>query len=454
MTQHSYWDVDGGVALNGAVQVRGGKNSAPKLLVASLLTDEPCILTNVPQVGDVAWALDVCQALGSDVQWLDDHTVRLQTPRIATPELPSVYGGSSRLPILLIGPLLARVGKARVPHGGGCEIGSRPVDFHLTGLRHLGAELLTTDGQIVAQARRLRGGICDLPYPSVGATETLLLAAVLSEGTTILRGIALEPEVMDLIGVLHRMGAQIRFEDDRVVRVQGVDTLHGYTHRCVSDRNECASWACAAIATDGDVTVKGADQFALLSLLDRLREVGGAYEVLPHGMRFFRGAHRLTGTTVDTHYHPGFMSDWQPPFAALLTQVHGQSIIHETVYEDRFRYVEGLVEMGAQVSLRTECLGAEPCRHHNGGYSHSCVFHGPTALRAATLEMPDLRGGFAYLMGAWLADGTSRLTGVEHIYRGYAEFVAKAEALGARIREGAAVEAAGAPPEAQAASEA
>ncbi len=442
MASQLYWDIEGGARLNGTIQVRGGKNSAPKHVVAALLTDEPCILSNVPRVGDVAWALDVCQALGSEIEWLDDHTVRLHTPRITTPELASIYGGSSRLPVLLLGPLLARTGEARVPHGGGCQIGSRPVDYHVDGIRRLGAELVMTDGQLAAKARRLRGGTFDLPYPSVGATETLLLGAVLAEGTTILRGVALEPEVVELIGLLHQMGAQIRFEADRTLRVQGVARLRGYTFRCVPDRNECASWACAAIASDGDVTVKGADQFALLALLDRLREMGGEYEILQDGMRFFRSTDRLRGISVDTHYHPGFMSDWQPPLAVALTQAQGQSIIHETVYEDRFRYVDGLVEMGAQVTVRTECLGAEPCRYRGGSYRHSCVIHGPTAFRAGHLTMPDLRGGFAYAMAAMLADGTSRLLGVEHIARGYAEFTGKAAELGVNIVQGAVTDAA------------
>jgi UDP-N-acetylglucosamine 1-carboxyvinyltransferase len=436
MAKQPYWDIEGGARLSGVVHVRGGKNSAPKHVVAALLTEEPCILSNVPRVGDVAWALDAAEALGSEIQWLDEHTVRLHTPRISTPELASIYGGSSRLPVLLLGPLLARVGEARVPHGGGCQIGARPVDYHVDGMRHLGAELVIADGHLAARTKRLRGGVYELEYPSVGATETLLLAAVVAEGTTLLKGIALEPEVLELIYLLHQMGAQIRFEADRVLRIQGVERLRGYTFRCVPDRNECASWACAAIATDGDVAVKGADQWALLALLDRLREIGGEYEILQDGIRFFRGTRKLRGVTVDTHYHPGFMSDWQPPLSVVLTQAHGQSIIHETVYEDRFRYVQGLTDMGAHISVRTECLGAEPCRFQNGDFRHSSVIHGPTALRATHLTMPDLRGGFAYAVAAMLAYGTTRLSGIDHIARGYAEFIDKVGELGVKITAG------------------
>ncbi|MGQ9730017.1 MAG: UDP-N-acetylglucosamine 1-carboxyvinyltransferase [Candidatus Zipacnadales bacterium] len=441
MTKQLYWDIEGGTRLNGVVHVRGGKNAAPKHAVASLLTDEPCILSNVPRVGDVKWTLDVLEALGTEVQWLDDHTVQLHTPHIRTPELPATYGGSSRLPVLLLGPLLARLGEARVPHGGGCQIGSRPVDYHVAGIRALGAELVMTEGQLAAKTKRLRGNTFELPYPSVGATETLLLAAVLAEGTTILKDIALEPEVLELIGLLHSMGAQLRFESDRILRIQGVKHLRGYTHRCVADRNECASWACAAIATDGDVIVRGAEQQALLALLDRLREIGADYEIQPGGIRFFRREKQLRGISVETSYHPGFMSDWQPLLAVVLTQAHGQSIIHETVYEDRFRYVEGLIQMGAEMTLRTECLGPQPCRHRDGGFKHSCVIHGPTALRATVLRMPDLRGGFAHAIAAMLADGTSRLFDVNHISRGYADFVGKARALGVHVTEGVAMDA-------------
>lgn len=433
MTEQAHWTIQGGVRLGGAIEVRGGKNSAPKQIVASLLTDEPCILSNVPRIGDVTWALDVCQALGSEVAWLNDDTVQLRTPRIVTSELASTYGGSSRLPVLLLGPLLARAGQARVPHGGGCQIGSRPVDFHIEGLRRLGATVVMNDGWVEAQASAVRGGVFEIPYPSVGATETLLLAAASAEGTTVLRGVAVEPEVLDLIALLHKMGAQIRFESDRVLTIRGVEKLRGYQHRCMTDRNECASWACAAIATNGDVLIRGADQANLLSLLDALREAGGEYEACEEGLRFFRGRERLGTAKVHTSFHPGFMSDWQPPLAALLTQGHGQSIIHETVYEDRFCYVQGLAEMGADISLHAECLGSDPCRHTGGGYPHSCVINGPSRLRAAELTMPDLRGGFAHVLAALIAEGTSRLYEVDQISRGYGDFLEKAAALGASI---------------------
>ncbi len=433
MTQQAHWTIQGGVNLRGAIEVRGGKNSAPKQIVASLLTDEPCTLSNVPKIGDVTWALDVCQALGSEVAWLNDDTVQIRTPRIVTAELAGTYGGSSRLPILLLGPLLSRTGQARVPHGGGCQIGSRPVEFHIEGLRRLGADVVMNDGWVEAQAGAVRGGVFEIPYPSVGATETLLLAAASADGTTVLRGVAVEPEVLDLIALLHKMGAQTRFEEDRTLVIRGVERLSGYRHRCMTDRNECASWACAAVATNGDVLIKGADQPSLLSLLDCLREVGGEYEVSEQGLRFFRAREKLGATKVHTSFHPGFMSDWQPPFAALLTQGHGQSIVHETVYEDRFGYVQGLTEMGARISLHTECLGSDPCRHADGDYPHSCVIEGPSRLRAAELTMPDLRGGFAHVMAALMAEGASRLYAVDQISRGYGDFLQKAAALGAEI---------------------
>jgi UDP-N-acetylglucosamine 1-carboxyvinyltransferase len=433
MTQQAHWTIQGGVRLCGTIEVRGGKNSAPKQIVASLLTKEPCTLSNVPRIGDVAWALDVCQALGSEVAWLSDDTVQLRTPRILTAELASTYGGSSRLPVLLLGPLLSRAGQARVPHGGGCQIGSRPVEFHIEGLRRLGANVVMNDGWVEAEASVVRGGVYEVPYPSVGATETLLLAAASADGTTVLHGVAVEPEVLDLIALLHKMGAQIRFEGDRTLVIRGVEQLRGYQHRCMTDRNECASWACAAVATSGDVTIKGADQADLLSLLDSLREAGGEYEASEEGLRFFRAREQLGATKVHTSFHPGFMSDWQPPFAALLTQSHGQSIIHETVYEDRFCYVQGLAEMGADISLHTGCLGSDPCRHTGGAYPHSCVINGPTRLRAAELTMPDLRGGFAHVLAAFMAQGTSRLHSVDQIARGYGNFLQKAAALGAKI---------------------
>jgi UDP-N-acetylglucosamine 1-carboxyvinyltransferase len=434
MADQPYWEIEGGARLRGEIHVRGGKNSAPKDIVASLLTSEPCTLTNVPRIGDVAWTLDVCRCLGSEVEWLDATTLRIHTPEMRSSELPAIYGGSSRLPVLLLGPLLARLGHARVPHGGGCQIGSRPVAYHLNGLARLGAVVEVHDGHVEAHADRLQGAIFELPYPSVGATETLILAAVMASGTTVLRGIAVEPEILDFISLLHKMGARIRFEADRTISIRGLERLHGFTHRVVPDRNECASWACAAIATGGNVNVIGADQRDLLALLGCLREIGGNYEVLNGGIRFFRSGGPLMGISVDTNFHPGFMSDWQPPLAVLLSQAHGQSLIHETVYEDRFRYVSDLVDMGADISLHAECLGSGPCRFTGHDYRHSCVINGPTRLRAGELDMPDLRGGFAHVMAAMVADGTSRLSGVDHIARGYEDFIGKSLALGVAIR--------------------
>jgi UDP-N-acetylglucosamine 1-carboxyvinyltransferase len=241
---------------------------------------------------------------------------------------------------------------------------------------------------------------------------------------------------MDLIAVLQKMGAIISVDIDRVVRIEGVERLDGYTHRAIPDRIEAASWASAALATRGDIYVRGARQPEMMTFLNVFRKIGGAFEVDDDGIRFWREGSAQRSLVLETDVHPGFMTDWQQPLIVALTQTEGLSIVHETVYENRLGFTRALNEMGATIQLYRECLGGLPCRFGQRNFIHSAVVSGPTTLRGAEITVPDLRGGFSYLIAALAAEGTSRVHGIELIYRGYERFLDKLDAVGAKYVRG------------------
>jgi UDP-N-acetylglucosamine 1-carboxyvinyltransferase len=342
------------------------------------------------------------------------------------------HAGASRIPILFCGPLLHRLGEAFIPDLGGCRIGDRPINYHLDVLRQFGAIVEKEPHGIAIRApQRLQGVKLELPYPSVGSTEQVLLTAVRAEGVTELRNAAIEPEIMDLIAVLQKMGAIISVDTDRVIRIEGVDRLGGFTHRAMPDRIEAASWACAALATKGDIYVRGARQQEMMTFLNVFRKVGGVLDIRDEGIRFSHPGGELNSLVLETDVHPGFMTDWQQPLVVALTQASGLSIVHETVYENRFGFTQALREMGAQVQVYRECLGGRHCRFGQRNFQHSAVISGPAKLHGADITVPDLRGGFSHLIAALAAEGTSRVRGIGVIDRGYEHFQEKLGELGA-----------------------
>ena len=427
----STYRIEGGAPLKGRIRASGAKNAATKQIVASLLTDEEVVLHNVPQIGDVAITIDIVQSLGASVEWTDDSTLRIQAASVNSGEVPVAFSGLNRIPVLLIGPLLHRYGTASVPLLGGDDIGARPIDFHVSTLQKLGATLDVEAGRWRATASRLKGTLIDLPYPSVGATESAVMSSVLAEGTTVIRNAAVEPEIIDTILLLQKMGALIAVEVDRTIVVEGVPRLRGADHAMLADRIEVASFAAAAVATDGDVFIEGAEQGQIMAFLNALRRVGGEFEVRPDGIRFFRGG-ELRSIALETDVHPGFATDWQQPFVALLTQASGLSVIHETVYEQRFGYTSVLTEMGATIELYKSCLGGKSCRFRYGDHPHSCLVQGPTPLHGTSMQIPDLRAGFSYVIAALVGRGTSTIDGAQYVERGYAGIPDKIEQLGGR----------------------
>lgn len=434
-------EVRGGNPLGGTVQVRGAKNLVPKAMVASLLGETPSVLRGVPAIRDVEIVTGLLELHGVRVTAaadgeLSDGELRLDPSDMAQGSIVDIdaHAGSSRIPILFCGPLLHSLGQAFIPDLGGCHIGDRPINFHLDVLRQFGAEVDKTSGGIMLQAsKRLQGTKVELPFPSVGATEQVLLTAVKAEGVTELRNAAIEPEIMDLIALLQKMGAIITVDTDRVVRIEGVESLRGFIHRALPDRNETASWASAALATGGDIFVEGASQPELITFLNVFRRIGGEFEVEETGIRFRHPGGGLTSFALETDVHPGFMTDWQQPLVVAMTQAEGLSIIHETVYENRFGFTHALGEMGAQIQLYRECLGGTPCRFGRRNYQHSAVVSGPTELTGTRIDVPDLRGGFSHLIAALAARGTSQVHGIELINRGYENFLDKLIGLGAEV---------------------
>ncbi|TDE95787.1 UDP-N-acetylglucosamine 1-carboxyvinyltransferase [Occultella glacieicola] len=429
--------VHGGSPLSGEITVRGAKNFVSKAMVAALLGEEPSELRNVPDISDVNVVSGLLKLHGVIVERdVSGGVIRLDPRNVESAHKADIdtHAGSSRIPILLCGPLVHRLGEAFIPDLGGCRIGDRPIDYHLDILRQFGAKVDKLDtGILITAPRGLQGTKVELPYPSVGATEQLLLTAVRASGLTELRNAAIEPEITDLIAVLQRMGAIISVDTDRTIRVEGVDRLGGFTHTALPDRIEAASWASAALATRGDVYVRGARQADMMTFLNTFRKVGGAFDIDDGGIRFRHPGTDLNSIVLETDVHPGFMTDWQQPLVVALTQAAGLSIVHETVYENRFGFTDALVRMGATIQVYRECLGGLQCRFGQRNFFHSAVVSGPTPLRAADIEVPDLRGGFSHLIAALAAEGTSRVRGIGLINRGYENFSSKLEALGAKI---------------------
>ena len=426
--------INGGKPLNGEIRVQGSKNAATKMMIASLLTDEECVLENFPQIGDTEITAELCRSIGSEII-IKDQKARLETKDIKN-HLAVSLTRRNRIPILALGPLLARKGNAEVPVLGGDKIGPRPIDLHFQALRALGANIEILEDRYRASAPNgLKGARISFRYPSVGATENAVLAAVLAKGRTLIQNAATEPEVIELIKMLQKMGAIIGLGANRMIFIDGVERLKGVVHRVLPDRNEAVSFACLIVGAGGKAKIKNAIQEHLITFLNALRRIGGEYQVEKDGIVFLRDRSRpLKAIELETDTHPGFMTDWQQPFVVLLTQSDGVSVIHETIYEDRFGYVEDLNLMGANIKVFSKCLGELPCRFNGQGFNHSAVISGSTILNGNNLKVRDLRSGIAHIIAALIAKGESVIEGVEEIDRGYEKIDERLKMLGAEIK--------------------
>ena len=425
------WIVDPIGPLTGDVAVRGSKNAVTKHLVASLLGNSPSTISNCPDIGDVDITSQMLAALGCEVDRSNGEAVVDARP-LSSSRVPLTFSGMNRIPILMLGPLLHRVGEAFVPLVGGDDIGSRPLDFHVNALTKMGAEIEITSEGLEAKAGRLKGAHIKLPYPSVGATETVLLTASMAEGRTVLDGAALEPEVVELALFLQRMGAHIEMRPNRRFIIDGVEELTGASHKLAGDRIEAFSYLVAGLITGGEVTVHGCSQDRLVTAISTLSRMGANFEITDKTVS--AKADRLSAAAVETDTHPGFMTDWQSPMVALFTQCNGMSVMYETVYENRFTYVPALNKMGANIQPYNTPLGSIEGRFVGSSTPCSVIVPGKSKLTGADVVVPDIRGGFAYVLAAAAAEGTTTITGTHHLDRGYNHPIENFAGLGLTIK--------------------
>ncbi len=434
--------ITGGKPLHGEITLGGAKNVALKLLVASVLTDEPVVIHNVPEIRDVDLMLEVLMSLGVKVHRSGD-TITAQNGHLNQFQVPLGLGAMLRTSSMVIGPLLARYGRAMIPNPGGCRIGARPIDRHISAIRDMGAEIeyRSDDGYFYATAPEgLKGTTYEFAKNSHTGTETIMLAGVLAKGRTIIHGAAEEVEVDELLSLLNLMGAVIKRSGKREITIDGVTSLHGAEYRIMPDRNEEVTFAIAAAVTGGDITVIGSQRQHLSAFLSAFTASGGLYEIIDETRTRYRRSASLQAVDVVTRPHPGFMTDWQAPWAVLMTQAEGYAIIHETVFENRFGYAGELKKMGAQIEPYDPRV-MDPSgfynfnwEDHNPGDHHAIRIHGPTKLHNAILTMNDLRAGATLVLAALAAEGQSVLHGVEHIDRGYEKIEERLAKLGAIIK--------------------
>ena len=408
--------VTGGARLAGSVRISGAKNAALKLMAASLLAPGRSVLRNVPRIQDCFTMGEVLEHLGAAVGW-DEGGVVVDATHLSSVEAPYELVRRMRASIAVLGPLLARTGEARVALPGGDNIGSRPIDLHLDGLRRMGADIVAEHGFLVARADGLTGASITLDYPSVGATENLMMAAVTAEGVTAIDNAAREPEITDLAAYLVAMGAGIRGAGSATIHVEGVGELRPAEHTAIPDRIEAGTWAAAAVATRGDVLLDGARPDHLELFLEKLSEGGAEIRMTDEGLRL-RQAERTSAADFVTLPYPGLATDFQPILLAMLATANGTSIATENVFEGRFTYVDELRRMGADI--RTE--------------GHHAVIRGVEQLSAAPVRAMDIRAGAAMAIAALTADGVSEIADIDHVDRGYEDFEAKLTALGAEVR--------------------
>lgn len=430
----------GGKRLSGTVQVSGAKNVALKALIAACLTDEEIVIHNVPLISDFFTMVEIIKELGGEIT-LTDHTVKIQVKSFTKHELSLETAAKIRTSFMFLAPLLHRTGEAVIPNPGGCRLGARPIDRLVDGLNAMGANINyhSEDGYFHAIANELHSTNYTFPKSTHTGTETLIIASVLAKGKTTLHNAAQEPEIDELISLLTAMGANIKRINGRDIEIEGVTKLHKAEYTIQPDRNEVVTFAVAALVTKGDVFVKGAKSDTLTLFLEMLVNSGSGFEEKPDGIRFYF-KNKLTATNIVTQPHPGFMTDWQAPWAVLMTQAQGVSDIHETVFEDKFGYIADLEKMGANVKLYNPIItDKEKVYNFNLADDRPELFHavtisGPTQLHNAIATMIDLRAGAAIVIAALAAKGTSTIFGIEKLDRGYEDFEIRIRKLGAQIQ--------------------
>ena len=409
--------ISGGNRLQGKVKIDGAKNSALSIMAATLLTKDVCILRNVPHLTDVGIMADVIRKLGVSVEWKENNSLYIDSDNFNNYEAPYELVKMMRASILVMGPLLARLKRAKISLPGGCAIGARPVDYHLKGFEALGAQVEVEKGYIEAKVNKLKGGDIYLDFPSLGATENIMMAACLAEGITTIENAAKDPEVVELGHFLNKMGAKVEGLGTDLIKIEGVKKLHGIDYSIIPDRIEAGTYMIAAAITGGDVLIENADPLLLKPLIVKLEEAGVQIEIKKNLIKVM-GPDRAKAVDIKTLPFPGFPTDMQPQFMALSCVAKGTSVITETVFEKRFTHIGDLIRMGANIKVE----------------GHSAIIKGVKKLSAAPVMASDLRGGAALALAGLVAEGITELSRIYHLDRGYMNLVEKLTSLGADIK--------------------
>lgn len=437
--------INGGKRLMGTISVSGAKNVALKALVAACLSDEEVIIKNVPLISDFMVMVDIIHELGGKVK-ISGHVATIQMKKFKKERISLDEGAKIRTSAMFMAPLLARTGVAVIPNPGGCRIGARPIDRTIKGIKELGVDVRynSKDGYFYLKRdknkeKEWRKVVHKFDKSTHTGTEIMILSSALFNGETVLKNAAEEPEIDELINLLTAMGAKIVRSGKREITIDGVDSLHGATYKIGPDRNEIVTFAVVAILTKGDIFIKDAHNVDLEEFIKKLEFAGGGIEKKREGIRFYyKGA--LKKTDITTSFYPGFMTDWQGPWAVLMTNARGETVIHETIYESRFGYVKELKKMGANISFfNPRVRKSEDVYNFNlsdrvPDYYHAIRVKGPIRLHNAVVEISDLRAGATLVLAAVSSEGKSVVFGVKHLDRGYEKFEERLRSLGARIK--------------------
>ena len=409
--------IRGGRALHGKVQASGSKNASLPILISALLTEGQCDFKRVPNLQDIRTVLKLLQHMGVEVEdSLSSNRVSLNAAKITSLDAPYELVRTMRASVVVLGPLLARFGRAKVSLPGGCAIGARPINFHLAGLERLGAKIELEGGYVIAEAKRLQGNRVPFEFPSVGATENLMMAAVLARGETVLENCAREPEIVDLARALRSMGAELTGEGTETIHIQGKDSLHGCDYEVMGDRIEVGTFLAGAFATQGSVTVEGLAPEFLESVLAKFEEAGARIERGPNRIGLVADG-RPRAVDMTTQPYPGYPTDMQAQFMTLMTVAEGASVITETIFENRFMHVPELSRLGADITIR----------------GNNALVRGKPGLIGAPLMATDLRASASLILGGLIASGETVVNRIYHLDRGYEKMEEKLRLLGADI---------------------
>lgn len=403
-------------ALKGRVKVNGAKNAVLPIMAAALLAEDKCILDDVPELRDVEVMSDILRAYGAQVSSIKNGVMEICTPVVTNTIAPDHFVSEMRASFFTAGPILGRCGKIRIPMPGGCAIGARPIDLHLKGFAALGAEVKIDGAHVELKADKLIGATIYLDFPSVGATENIMMAAVLAEGLTTIENSAEEPEIIDLANFLNKMGANIKGAGTDTIRIHGVKRLTGTRHAVIPDRIEAATYMVAAAITNGDVIIDNVVPSHLKPITAKLKECGVLVEETDDTLRVI-GRGKINAVDITTLPYPGFPTDVQSQFMALMTVANGKSHLNETVFENRFMHVDEFAKMGAEIHID----------------KHTAVVHGGNPLKGADVYATDLRAGAALILAGLVAEGQTRIGNIYHIERGYADIIQQLKGLGAKI---------------------